>query len=438
MLVLYGGNGLYCEVEKRRNAQGATKQMKVLMLGWELPPNYVGGMGIVCDQLTRQLARDGVDIEFILPFYADYSHIKHMKVRAALDQDALTLMQSGGTYDSMYYTVVKEKDGKRVIRTLHEQVHAFADNVGRLVELGSYDVIHVHDWLTLRAGIVAKQKTGLPLFVHIHATEFDRSGGGYGNPVVREMEYIGLHMADHIFALSSQQKRIIMEQYGIPEDKITITENYMEVPVNLRVETHETFPYIMKMKEIGYKVITNAGRITIQKGLVQLLEAARKVVDHSPKTLFLICGGGEQIEELQVKAAELGIGGNVLFTGRVDGTGKQWSDAFRVADLFVMPSVSEPMGLTPYEAIAYGAPTLISKQSGIAEVLKNSLKVDYWDIDEMANKICGVLDNPELHDTLLASAQHEHNQKSWAPIAARIRSRYSDVLNRYGRRELVA
>jgi len=407
------------------------------MLGWELPPNYVGGMGIVCDQLTRQLARDGVDIEFILPFYADYSHVKHMKVRAALDQDALTLMESGGTYDSMYYTVVTEKTGKKVIRTLMEQVHAFADNIGRLVEMGEYDVIHVHDWLTLRAGIVAKQKTGLPLFVHIHATEFDRSAGGYGNPLVREIEYIGLHMADHVFVLSNQQKDIIMKHYGVPEDKITITENYMEIPDYLRMEEHETFPYIMKMKQMGYKVVTNAGRMTIQKGLVHLLEAARKVVDHNPKTLFLLCGGGEQIPELQEKAAELGISGNVLFTGRVDGTGKQWRDAFRVGDIFVMPSVSEPMGLAPYEAIAYGTPTLVTKQSGIAEVLKNSLKVDYWDIDEMANKICAVLDNPDLHDTLLTNAQNEHNEKSWAPISERIRNHYYKVLNSYGRREVV-
>lgn len=410
--------------------------MKVLMLGWELPPNYVGGMGIVCDQLTRQLARDGIDIEFILPFYANYSHVKHMKVRAALDQDALTLMESGGTYDSMYYTVVTEKSGKKVIRTLMEQVHAFADNVGRLVEYGEYDVIHVHDWLTLRAGIVAKQKTGLPLFVHIHATEHDRAGGNYGNPLVREIEYIGLHMADHVFALSTQQKRILMQHYGIPESKITITENYMEVPDHLRMEDHETFPYLMKMKERGYKIVTNAGRMTIQKGLVHLLEAARKVVDHHPKTLFLLCGGGEQIPELQEKAAALGISGNVLFTGRVDGTGKQWRDAFRVADLFVMPSVSEPMGLAPYEAIAYGAPVLITKQSGIAEVLKNALKVDYWDIDEMANKICAVLENPTLHDTLLTNAQNEHNEKSWAPISERIRNRYYSALNTHGRQEV--
>ena len=152
------------------------------MLGWELPPHYVGGMGIVCDQLTRQMAKDGVDIEFILPFYADYSHIKHTKVTAALDQNAETLMRSGGTYDSTYYEI-RMSSGQVVNRTLHEQVEAFAANVGRLVQYGTYDVIHAHDWLTMRAGIAAKKATGLPLFVHIHATEFDRAGGHFGNPL---------------------------------------------------------------------------------------------------------------------------------------------------------------------------------------------------------------------------------------------------------------
>lgn len=403
------------------------------MLGWELPPNYVGGMGIVCEQLTRQLARDGADIEFILPFHADYSHMTHMKVKAAMPQSAKTLMISGGTYDSLYYETTTP-DGKKVLKSLHEQVHAFAENVSRMVHYGEYDVIHAHDWLTFRAGVRAKQQTGLPLFVHVHATEFDRAGGKHGNPAVHEIEYLGLHMADHIFVLCNRQKQLIMEQYGVAEDKITIAENYMEIPEHLRTEQHETYPYLMKMRAQGYKIVVNAGRMTIQKGLFHLLHAARKVVDHNPKTLFLLCGGGEQIPELLEEAAKLGLSGNVLFTGRVEGIGKQWRDAFRIADLFVMPSVSEPMGLVPYEAIAYGAPTLISRQSGIAEVLQHSLKVDFWDIDEMANMICAVLDNKDLHDTLLINAQNEHKSRSWAPISKRIYQRYEEATHRYGYR----
>ena len=409
--------------------------MRVLMLGWELPPHYVGGMGIVCDQLTRQMAKDGIDIEFILPFYADYSHIKHMKVTAALDQDAETLMRSGGTYDSTYYEI-RTSNGQVVTRSLHEQVEAFAANVGRLVQYGTYDVIHAHDWLTMRAGIAAKQATGLPLFVHVHATEFDRAGGHFGNPLVREIEYVGLHMADHIFAVSGRTKRTLVDEYGIPPEKITVAENVMTIAPELIAEEHDSFPYLEAMRRIGYKIVVNAGRMTLQKGLMQLLEAARLVADKRPKTLFLFAGGGEQIPELQMKAAALGLSGNIMFTGRIEGIGKQWRDALRISDLFVMPSVSEPLGLVPYEAIAYGTPAMISKQSGIAEVLTNVLKVDYWDTHEMANQILAVLGNQDLHDTLLANARAEHARLSWAPIAKRMYDRYHCTLNRYGRRLL--
>ncbi|MBP9852357.1 glycosyltransferase family 4 protein [Candidatus Saccharibacteria bacterium] len=401
--------------------------MRVLMLGWELPPHYVGGMGIVCEQLTRQMAKDGHDIEFILPFYADFGHVTHMKVTAAIDQDAETLMQSGGTYDSTRFEVTK--NGQHIVtRSLYEQVHAYAQNVGRVVEYGQYDLIHAHDWLTLRAGIEAKRATGLPLFVHIHATEFDRAGGGYGNPKVREIEYMGLHIADHIFAVSQRTKDTLINEYFIPAEKITVTSNMMDIPADLVNEEHDTYVYLQKMRSLGYKVVVNAGRMTMQKGIYHLLQAARKVVDKQPKTLFLLAGGGEQIPELIEEAAALGLSGNVLFTGRIEGIGKQWRDAFRVADVFIMPSVSEPLGLVPYEAIAYGAPAIISNQSGIAEVLQNVLKVDYWDTEKMADQICAVLREPTLHDTLLDNAQSEVKKLTWAPVAQKIYDRYQTVL----------
>ena len=399
------------------------------MLGWELPPHYVGGMGIVCDQLTRQMAKDGHDIEFILPFFADYSHLNHMKVTAALDQDAETLMKSGGTYDSTYYEVTT-KDGKAHTRTLYEQVYAFASNVSRVVQAGQYDIIHAHDWLTIRAGIEAKRVTGLPLFVHIHATEFDRAGGSHGNPLVRDIEYMGLHMADHVFAVSQRTKNTLVAEYDIPEEKITVTSNMMEIPVELIDEAHETYVYIQKMRELGYKVVVNAGRMTVQKGIYHLLKAARRVVDKEPRTLFLMVGGGEQIPELLEEAAALGLAGNVIFTGRVEGIGKQWRDAFRAADVFIMPSVSEPLGLVPYEAISYGVPAIISKQSGIAEVLQNVLKVDYWDIEKMADQICAVLREKDLHDDLLQNAQDEVKKLTWGPVARKMYDKYHHVIDR--------
>ncbi len=402
------------------------------MLGWELPPHYVGGMGIVCDQLTRQMAKDGVDIEFILPFYADYSHIKHMKVTAAVDQNYDSLANSGSTYDSNLYQLIQ--GSQQTGNFLYEQVENFATSVGRIVKRGEYDVIHAHDWLTIRAGILAKKVSGLPLFLHVHATEYDRAAGQPGNPLVSEIEYVGMQMADHIFAVSQRTKQDIVEHYDVAPSKITVAENVLNISPDMMAEAHDSYPYLEAMRQVGYKIVVNAGRMTIQKGIMQLLDAARLVVDKRPRTLFLLAGGGEQIPELQMKAAALGLSGNVIFTGRLEGVGKQWRDSFRVADLFVMPSVSEPLGITPYEAIAYGAPALVSKQSGISEVLTNILKVDYWDTNQMANQILAVLGNQDLHDTLLANARAEYSKLSWAPIASRIYDRYQKACQRHDMR----
>jgi glycogen(starch) synthase len=400
--------------------------MKILMLGWELPPHYVGGMGVVCDQLTKHLARSGADIEFVLPFSADYSSVKHMKVTPAIMQGTEVLMSSGSTYDSMRYSTTLA-DGTVVANGLYEQVEVFAQNVQKLICYGEYDVIHAHDWLTFKAAMAAKKVTGLPLIAHVHATEFDRAGGKYGNPMVRELEYNGLHAADHIFAVSQRTKDTIVSQYNIDPQNISVSHNHMDIDPALLNETENTFAYIQQLRSQGYQVVVNAGRMTIQKGVFHLLEAAKLVIEQRPKTVFLLSGGGEQIPELLMKASELGIAQNVMFTGWVSGIGKQWRDAFRVADLFVMPSVSEPLGIAPLEAISYGAPAMVTKQSGISEVLKNILKVDYWDTTEMASQICAVLNSKGLRDTLIQNAQAEHASMSWQPIAKKIMDKYHNV-----------
>jgi len=372
--------------------------MKILMLGWELPPHYTGGMGLVCYQLCKHLAQTGADIEFVLPFTADFPDINFMKINPALPLgvDQVLRDEGGSTYDSQYFTYLS-KDG--TVRGAHMNEHQqnYADYVLKLVLYGTYDVIHVHDWLTLRAGIVAKQATGLPLIAHIHATEYDRAGGKAGNPLIHEIEYTGLHLADRIVAVSEFTKRVIVENYGIPADKIDVVHNGIDVELASHVDGGNAYNYLVSMKQSGYKVVTNVGRITMQKGLTNLLRAAQKVIEREPKTLFLIVGTGDQYHELIALAAELGIGRNVIMTGFQ--TGKPWRDAFKVADLFVMPSVSEPFGLTPFEALQLGAPVLITKQSGASEVLKNCLKVDFWDIDEMANQICAVVQNHGLAST---------------------------------------
>lgn len=390
------------------------------MLGWELPPHHTGGMGIVCYQMCKQLAKTGAEIEFVLPYSADFTDIPFMKINPAVPDNVEKVIGGmvGSTYDSQYFEYVLS-DGTSRGAAMNEHQSNYAGYVSRLVTLGDYDVIHAHDWLTFRAALAAKQLSGKPLFVHIHSTEFDRAGGNPGNPMVREIEYVGLQLADKIFAVSQATKDTIIREYAIDPAKIEVVHNAMEFqPHELEEDTSDNaFRYLEAMKSAGYSVVVSAGRLTIQKGLTHLLDAFRKVVNVRPKSLLLIVGPGDQYEELIEYAAGLGLSGNVVFTGHLNGTGKQWRDAFRVGDLFVMPSVSEPFGITPFESLAQGTPALISKQTGASEVLKHVLKVDFWDTVEMANQIVSVLDNDELAQTLTENGQQEMLSQSWRKSA---------------------
>lgn len=401
--------------------------MKILMLGWELPPHHTGGMGVVCYQMCRELAATGADIEFILPFTADFPNVDFMKINPALPDgvDSVIGTNAGSTYDSQHFQYIATDGSSRGVH-MNEHQSNYTQYVAKLVKLGSYDVIHAHDWLTFRAGILAKQLSGKPLFAHVHATEYDRSGGGRGNPMVREIEYMGLQLADKIFAVSEATKQTIVREYDIDPAKIVVVHNAMELEEHdLHEDTSDNaFHYLTAMKRAGYGVVLSAGRLTIQKGLTHLLYAFQKVVSVRPKSILLVVGPGEQYIELLELAAELGLSGNVIFTGRLDGTGKAWRDAFRIADLFVMPSVSEPFGLTPFEALLQGTPSLISKQTGASEVFRNCLKVDYWDIDEMANKIATLLENPLLGETLVDMGRFELNELTWNKSVRKVLDHY--------------
>ena len=404
--------------------------MKVLMLGWELPPHHTGGMGIVCYQLCKQLATSGADIEFILPYTADFKNIDFMNINPALPDGASQVLgnSGGSTYNSQYFKYVMP-DGSTKGVAMNEHQARYAEYVAKTVIYGNYDIIHAHDWLTFRAGLIAKQMCGKPLIVHVHSTEFDRAGGKSGNPMVREIENMGLHLADKIIAVSEVTKQTIMREYDIDASKIAVVHNAMEFEEHELLDTNDNVhTYLRQMQHSGYKVVLSAGRLTIQKGLTHLVHAMQKVIAHRPKTLLLFVGSGEQQQQLLELAAELGIGANVLFSGHLNGTGKAWRDSFRVADLFVMPSVSEPFGITPFEALTHGTPALISKQSGAAEVLQNALKVDFWDIDEMANKIVAVLDNQDLQQTLTENGQKELEHMSWSKSINKLMEEYNKHL----------
>lgn len=378
------------------------------MLGWELPPHHVGGMGIVCEQLCRNLANTGVDIEFVLPYDADFSNLNYMQVKPASKLSAQEVFDvSGNIYDSKQFKTTNRYKPT----TLTE--HSYTIYVEQLVRLGDYDLIHAHDWMTFRAGLAAKQRSGKPLIVHVHATEFDRAGRNYGNPMVREIEYIGFQLADRIIAVSQATKDIIVQQYGISPSKIDVAHNAYHFDPYQNIDTENVYTYLRLLKSRGYQIVLSAGRLTIQKGLSHLMRAAKNVIQYQPNTIFLFVGSGDQYNELVQLSAELEIAQNVIIVGHLNGTGQPWRDSFRIADVFVMPSVSEPFGLTPLEALSYGTPVIISKQSGVSEVLNNCLKVDFWDEQELANKLVAVLRDLPLKNLLAENGQRELNHITW-------------------------
>lgn len=396
------------------------------MLGWELPPHHAGGMGIVCYQMCKQLSMTGVDIEFILPYTAEFN-IDFMKVTPAHHQSVDEIKFAGGIYDSKLFTKqrVHTTIGHLDLRQQHD---LYAHNVAKLVETAEFDIIHAHDWLTFKAGMLAKQISGKPLIAHVHATQFDQSAGGEGNPEVREIEYAALMMADQVFSVSQHTKNVLINEYGIPGDKIKVVHNSMDVSEDID-ESSNLYQYLELMKKNGYKVIVNAGRKTIQKGLSHLLESASKVIAKNPKVIFLMVGGGEQENELTELASKYGISKNVLFEGWLNGTGKPWRDTFRIADVFILPSVSEPFGITALEAVGYGSPVIVSKQSGVAEVLKNCYKVDFWDVDKMADMILSLVEHDSLARTMWELSYGEYKNQSWEQSVGKMKNHYQTALD---------
>jgi glycosyltransferase involved in cell wall biosynthesis len=370
--------------------------------------------------MCRALAKKGADIEFILPYKADHG-ISFMKITAAHPQGVSEILKSGIAYDSYKY---KFTDGHIETHDIYSQVHMYEQAVAQLVVNRQFDVIHAHDWLTFRAALRAKQMAKCPIVLHVHSIERDRAGGAEGNPLCREIEGISLMLADRVIAVSEHTKQMIIEDYGIPAGKIEVVHNSIEPDDMEPLDDDNAYHYLSAMRGLGYRVVVAVSRLTVQKGLPNLLHAAKEVVKREPKTLFLIVGSGEQYFELLRLAADLGIATNVIFTGFQ--RGKRWRDAYSSADLFVMPSVSEPFGITALEAVGYGTPALVTNQSGVAEVLRNCLKVDFWDINEMANQITAVIQNDSLRDTLHSNAHHEFESMSWSHAADKLLGIYDD------------
>lgn len=409
-----------------------------MMLGWELPPHYVGGMGVVCYSLCQHLARSGADIEFILPFEADYSQIDFMKVNPEYvgtdESKEISYIDLERVNATAYgkFDISTDRAEQMNIIPVDKINSIFLQKVKRAAVLGEFDVIHAHDWLTLRGAMLAKKLTNLPLIVHIHATEFDRSGASgdseFGNEMIHQIEYEGMMMADKVIAVSQWTKDLIVRRYGIPAEKIEVVHNSIDLDspyIKATEESANIYHYLYEMQKRGYRVVINAGRQSIQKGLPNMLEAAKLALEKNPKILFVFAGSGDMHYELIERAAYLGISRNVIFTGFV--AGKKLRDLFLIADLFVMPSVSEPFGSTPLESIGLGTPVLISNQSGVGEILKTALKVDFWDTQALADRMVGITKNDSLRDEMAAQGYQEFASHSWAHSAQKTLHAYNSL-----------
>lgn len=399
------------------------------MLGWELPPHNSGGLGVACYHMSKALAQQGATIDFVLPYKAEHPGTGHMKIHAATQLDPVHKFGLRGAYDSKYADVLDLANvDARSPDTMRAVQKRYIKFVERLVtRQGAPDAIHAHDWLTMEAGMRAKQITDAPLIVHVHATEFDRSGSGRGNPIVHEIEYQGLMMADRIIAVSDITKSIIVHKYNIPADKIEVMHNAVDLESLLGYDYDaRTYRYLEMLRSEGYTVISTVTRFTVQKGLTHLVKGVARASERYDKFALLLAGDGEQRDELISLAAELGISDKIFFTGFV--RGKQWRDAYNVADVFVMSSVSEPFGITALEAAHHNTALIISKQSGVGEVLDSIFRYDFWDTDTLADQLIGIATSPGLKETLTTNIKQEYARLSWADVAKKCMNLYKRMV----------
>lgn len=404
--------------------------MKILMLGWELPPFNSGGLGVACYQLARALAEQGVDIDFVLPHRAEHDGPAFMTIHHAVPTTKKLIAEqvtkvpgaySGSCLACRESSLPCHHADIADIRQLQEW---YVEYVEERVEREVPSVIHAHDWLTLEAGVRAKEISGAPLIAHVHATEFDRVGHGSGNPLIHEIEQHGLLAADKIIAVSDATKQIIVERYHIPAENVEVIHNSAEkLPANF-LDPH-LYTYLNTMKQEGYLVVATIGRLTIQKGLGYFLRAAAEASSRFERFLFIVAGDGEQRDELISLSAELGIADKVIFTGFV--RGKAWRDIYSLADVFVMSSVSEPFGLTALEAAQHNTAIALTKQSGVGEVLHSVLRYDYWDTTRLADQLVNLATTESLRSELADDVAIELSHMSWGVVAKRFVDQYERV-----------
>tara|TARA_B100000745_G_scaffold298957_1_gene248665 strand:- start:5956 stop:7218 length:1263 start_codon:yes stop_codon:yes gene_type:complete len=403
--------------------------MKILMFGWEFPPHNSGGLGVACEGLTMALAKEGADIDFVLPKKVPLKaeHLNFIFADGEVSDESFTkALLNAYINDAEYrdaFSKLTEEEQKRYGNTLFHQVNQYAKEAKEIAKEQDFDVIHAHDWLTFCAGVNAKKETGKPLVVHIHNTVFDRYSGLGVMGSEYEIEKEGLQKADKIIAVSEYTRNKVIQHYGIKPEKVEVVHNgVQEEKINAKKLEND----LNEFKKHGFKIVSFLGRITLQKGPDYFIRAAKKVTDtYKKNVLFLMTGSGDMERQMMKEASYMGLSDKVIFTGFL--RGEDQKKIFHLSDLFVMPSVSEPFGIVPLEALLQDTPVLISKQSGVSEVLQHALKVDFWDTDEMANKIISTLEHPPLGKHLAENGKQEAKLLSWKKAAQKCMVLYENL-----------
>lgn len=414
------------------------------MFGWEFPPHILGGLGTASFGLTRGMAmQEDMDINFVIP-----------RPRGDEDQSFLRIIGSCNTpivWKDAQWEQVKKKYGKFMDPQLYynlrdhiyadfsyyptnefgclqfsgiypenllEEINNYSIVAGVVARTLDFDVIHSHDWLTYPAGIHAKTVTGKPLVIHVHATDFDRSRGKV-NPQVYAIEKDGMDNADHIITVSNLTRNTVIEKYYQDPRKVTTVHNAVE-PLSPEIEAIEP------KKGTKDKVITFLGRITMQKGPEYFVEAASLVLNKTKNVRFVMAGSGDMMSKMIRMTAQRHIADRFHFTGFMKG--KQVYEVLKASDVYVMPSVSEPFGISPLEAMQCGIPTIISKQSGCAEILDKAIKTDYWDIEAMADAMYSIITYPSMHEYLKVEGKKEVDSITWEDAGLKVRKIYDQLL----------
>ena len=427
--------------------------MKVLMFGWEFPPHISGGLGTACYGLTKGLAKlNQFRVIFVVPkAFGDEDQsviqliganlvpisqkvIQFEEIQQKIDYYEVESKLVPYVGEEEFWSLKSQKYSKetRFVQTdegykiefsgkygpdLFQEIKNYALVAEIIARDNQFDIIHAHDWLTYPAGMAAKKVSGKPLVVHVHATDFDRSGGNV-NPKVYAIERDGMEMADSIIAVSSLTKNIIIAKYGIPPEKITVVYNAVE-PVDDEDQGLQ--------KGVNEKIVTFLGRITMQKGPEYFIEAAKLVLKKMNNVRFVMAGSGDLMNQMIARVAELGISDHFHFTGFLKGN--DVTQMLRMTDVFVMPSVSEPFGIVPLEAMQFNVPVIISNQSGVAEILENAIKIDFWDTYAMADAIYGLLNYSALATHFRKEGKQEVENFEWVNSASAVTDVYKSVLN---------